>query len=210
MVRVAWRRRKKYQGRSTTILVGWGWPWERDRGGLLDRETANASDFTPAATEHSLPEDGVKVAEGIRLRGRIDRIDLSQTGEEAFVVDYKTGRPTRQKKLAEAGSLQLILYVLALRGERPEVNTVGGAYLHLRFGEVRGLAPHDLLGGLSPGLSGLKGRGEDEVEAEIEQGLEAAKKAVDGMKAGRIAAEPLGECPRFCDWGPLCRSKRGA
>lgn len=179
-------------------------------GGLLDRETANASDFTPAATEHSLPEDGVKVAEGIRLRGRIDRIDLSQTGEEAFVVDYKTGRPTRQKKLAEAGSLQLILYVLALRGERPEVNTVGGAYLHLRFGEVRGLAPHDLLGGLSPGLSGLKGRGEDEVEAEIEQGLEAAKKAVDGMKAGRIAAEPLGECPRFCDWGPLCRSKRGA
>lgn len=180
-------------------------------GRFLDLETGGGSAFVPARTEHRLPADGVEVAEGLRLRGRIDRIDLRPGGEEAFVVDYKSGSPTRAKDFARNGSLQLTLYILALRSEWPEVDVSGGAYAFLRSGKVLGLVAKGQEGQLSPGLSGLKGRSREEIEDEIGAGLEAAEKAAAGIRRGKIAAEPLGgECPQFCSWGPLCRAKGGA
>ena len=51
----------------------------------------------------------VKAKEGLRIGGRIDRIDKTKSGIE--VIDYKTGKVIEQKKIDQ--SLQMSIYALA-------------------------------------------------------------------------------------------------
>jgi DNA helicase-2/ATP-dependent DNA helicase PcrA len=51
----------------------------------------------------------VKAKEGLRIGGRIDRVDETKSGTE--IIDYKTGRVIEQKKVDQ--SLQMSIYALA-------------------------------------------------------------------------------------------------
>ncbi|MFN2442004.1 MAG: PD-(D/E)XK nuclease family protein [Thermoanaerobaculia bacterium] len=66
-------------------------------------------DFPPVSIEVGGSE--------IRLRGRIDRVDISPDGKRIRVVDYKTGKGNRQarieEKIEKGHALQLPLYALA-------------------------------------------------------------------------------------------------
>jgi RecB family exonuclease len=66
-------------------------------------------DFPPVTIETAGTE--------IRLRGRIDRVDISPDGTRIRVVDYKTGKGARQAqiegKIEKGHALQLPLYALA-------------------------------------------------------------------------------------------------
>jgi len=79
----------------------------------------------------------VKVAKRlIRLRGRIDRIDVSEDGDSARIIDYKTGKARIKEDAFHGGrNLQLPLYIIAgdaffaSRGEKTRIDYA--TYLHV-------------------------------------------------------------------------------
>jgi RecB family exonuclease len=52
---------------------------------------------------------------GLRIRGRIDRLDLSADHKHARVVDYKTGKPRDPGVLDGGAELQRCLYAWAVQ-----------------------------------------------------------------------------------------------
>ncbi len=72
----------------------------------------------------------------ILLRGRIDRIDLSEDGRQARIMDYKTGKPHAKQDDFQGGTtLQLPLYLHAARHIletlHPEIDGLSAEYYHL-------------------------------------------------------------------------------
>jgi ATP-dependent helicase/DNAse subunit B len=133
---------------------------------------------------------------GVRMRGRIDRVDLTPSGE-AVLLDYKSGKVSAVKKWEEEGKLQLALYMLAVEQllERPAV------------------------AGLYQPLSGkLQARGVIDADAELELEAvrndvlehEAVRELLDraALTAREIAAQAgrgeLEARPDSCAWGGGC------
>ncbi len=116
---------------------------------LVHHETASGSAFVPHAfevafgstrdfdEEQFFPDRPVNFSledgEPIRLRGRIDRIDVSATGSKARIIDYKTGQAPRGR-FARGTALQLPLYLFAARSLRPDLGWESASYV--------GLGPH--------------------------------------------------------------------
>ena len=102
---------------------------------FLRSEADSDSRFEPAELELAFGLDEgsepVEVAGGLRLRGRIDRVDVKDG--MALVIDYKTGRSVDRYKVASwepENRFQAALYMLVverLLGLRP----VGGVYVAL-------------------------------------------------------------------------------
>ena len=68
----------------------------------------------------------VELEGGLRLRGKIDRVDLSADGTQAIIIDYKGRRPRPGwAGWIEDGSLQAGLYALALGVLLPGTEVVG-------------------------------------------------------------------------------------
>ena len=76
----------------------------------------------------------VAIAElGIRINGRMDRVDLDGDGKRARVTDFKTGRVPRnaETQTIDGGSeLQRCLYLLAVRSLLPKVKTIESRLLY--------------------------------------------------------------------------------
>jgi ATP-dependent helicase/DNAse subunit B len=69
------------------------------------------------------------LGDGLRLRGRIDRVDLAPDGRQAAVVDYKGASAPTRKAWREDGKLQVALYMLAAeRLLAGEVEVIAGLY----------------------------------------------------------------------------------
>jgi ATP-dependent helicase/DNAse subunit B len=83
-------------------------------------ESLKSEGFSFHKTEHKLKGE---LIEGVMLKGKVDRIDLSPGGT-AEVIDYKTGTPqfTGSKVLEKGAFLQLFLYAALLKkqGIRPD------------------------------------------------------------------------------------------
>jgi len=75
----------------------------------------------PTHFEVALPEDAPLVA-GLRMRGYVDRIDMTEDGKKAWVIDYKTGSTRSyegvkpENPLADGTKLQLPVYLAAVPG----------------------------------------------------------------------------------------------
>jgi len=77
----------------------------------------------PSEFEQEIPE--VEIA-GVKLRGRVDRIDRSPDGTRAWVIDYKTGSSREFDKMSEdplvgGRKLQLPVYLAAAEGAKESV-----------------------------------------------------------------------------------------
>lgn len=89
---------------------------------FLEDDTAfrRLTGAVPWALEQNIPETSVA---GVTMRGRVDRIDRSTDGREAWVMDYKTGglwdtRNIQKGMLLDGGKkLQLPTYLLAADAE---------------------------------------------------------------------------------------------
>lgn len=156
-----------------------------------------------------------------KLRGRIDRIDVTPDGKYAVLRDYKTSKAVSGRAaLEKEGKLQLPLYMLALK-EALGLEPIAGLYHPLgSYGKrtPRGIVRREELeaGGMLDGL-GLptrRSKTADHVEhAEFDETLEAAKeRAIEAgrrMRDGKITRDPLdGECPRYCTFQAICRLER--
>jgi ATP-dependent helicase/DNAse subunit B len=98
---------------------------------FVERDRKASTGWKPATFEKEF--HGIAVAPPVRLRGKIDRIDLSDDQSRARVLDYKTGRQphgSRDDSLSGGETLQLPLYILAAQQLLPDVVVESASYLY--------------------------------------------------------------------------------
>jgi len=132
----------------------------------------------------------------IFLRGKIDRIDLSEDGRRAKVIDYKTGKPRAKEDDFQGGTtLQLPLYIHAARRVldplHPEVGEVSAEYYHLT---AKGKGRHI-------GFSG------DRLEEKRGELTEILNTVADGIAGGLFFPLP-GDLCRWCGFALACGPQR--
>ncbi len=192
---------------------------EADLTRYLHGAAAARSAFAPRHFElgFGLPgaeHESVELVPGVRLRGTIDRVDLSADGRQALITDYK-GRtqPPGQSKWLEQDKLQAGLYAIALAEIEPGVEVVGALLQPLGAdpdkADPRGLLVDDA----DPGRTDVKAV--DRVTRDERDELLAAIRVRSGeiaaaMREGRI--EPR---PESCSWNDagcaypgICRCAR--
>ncbi|MFC1538143.1 PD-(D/E)XK nuclease family protein [Candidatus Latescibacterota bacterium] len=135
----------------------------------------------------------------IKLRGRIDRIDISNVnGIEYFrVIDYKTGKNPTKKEITEGKAIQLPLYIKAVKDQiMPNYKFESGIYYNLKK------AYYDSTGKKLKGCVIIDSNFDEIVS-------EAEKKAVGSSLSIREGKFPAPEkCSDYCEWRSLCRGNR--
>jgi RecB family exonuclease len=152
--------------------------------------------------------EGVDIG-GLRLRGRIDRIDAESSGPALFVLDYKSGAVPTASDLGTERALQLPLYLMALAAERPDAEVVGGAYVSLSERKRSGVIASGSEGMLGSAVEGCRVLDAAGVKELFRQTRDVALQAAAHMRAGLIAPRLGRDCPPWCRLGPACRSRRG-
>ncbi|TCS94918.1 PD-(D/E)XK nuclease family protein [Hazenella coriacea] len=101
---ISWRQETGYTQPPTYLELSFGLPIDmlRQSLGLLDMQSKTAPVEIPLAETRS-----------IRLKGKIDRVDLDSEGFYA-VYDYKSGNPPNSELVRSGKQLQLPLYLWAL------------------------------------------------------------------------------------------------
>ncbi len=141
----------------------------------------------------ALPSLDLVASDGrrVRLRGAIDRVDLSSDRSTALVIDYKTGKAPSLSSVGVT-SFQLPLYALAVR-RALDVARVGAAYVAVRQAGTVELSPKGELG---------------RVFEDVELG-ELARRAADlvsRVASGNVEPRPKtrDQCQR-CNARDVCR-----
>ena len=137
----------------------------------------------------------------LRLRGRIDRIDLAADGDGFQVIDYKSGSSAPSKRqMVQGTSLQLPIYVWAARALLPGGKQAGLArafFLPIRNPKASGLISSAATT-MNPGGS-------------LDPALDRARKYlinfVEAMRMGKYPVYPRAEngCGGYCDFREICR-----
>jgi RecB family exonuclease len=138
------------------------------------------------------------LGEGLRLRGRIDRVDVAEGGGRAVVYDYKGRNAPAAAKWVEGGSVQVALYMRAVE-ELLGLEAVGGFYQPLSGADLRAR-------GVLDGESGVElecVRGEAREHAEMRELLEAAV-AVAREAAAQAGRGELEGRPKTCAYRGGC------
>lgn len=155
--------------------------------------------------ESSLP--ALDLGGGVMLRGRIDRIDVTSTGE-AVVYDYKGARVTPGARWIEDGKIQLALYMRAVE-RLLGMRVVGGLYQPLGGIDLRARGVLD--GGAGVGVECVRTDLMEmaEIETLVQDAVSLARAAAAQAVAGEIEARPL-TCAFTggCSHPAICRSGR--
>jgi ATP-dependent helicase/DNAse subunit B len=150
---------------------------------------------------------------GLKLHGKIDRVDVAPGGSAGLVRDYKSGaKVTAAAKLAKEGKLQPQLYMLALR-DLWGIEPLGGVYVPLSAKDPRprGILDREEKGGLLAGEAFFNTDflDEDALAEALTEAHGRASEITAGMSAGRIDRDPIDDkCPKYCRFQPICRRER--
>ncbi len=156
--------------------------------------------------------EGVDIG-GLRIRGRIDRVDRLADGDGLFVWDFKAGKAPGSSEFGTEEALQVPLYLLALAAVEPERPLVGGGYISVKEGKDGGRVGKvrkDFGGLAGPELKGLAAVDDEEWTVLLERARNLAAQAASGMREGVIAPDFSKECPTWCSLGRVCRLRQGA
>jgi len=178
---------------------------QRDLEQLLRDDAGRPSPFVPRKLEVSFPS--YELAAGVRVSGKIDRVDADPMSARGMIADYKSGSAPSAVQIREEARLQIPLYLLVLR-DQLGLEPMGGLYVPLGGGrKPRGI----LLGGDErvPGYAAADYLESDAFEAEIEHARDHAIELVGRIRKGDIRHDPHGEgCPAWCDLWRMCRIER--
>ena len=156
---------------------------------------------------HGLP--ALELAAGVRVRGRIDRVDLDPTGGEAVVYDYKGSHAPEAGRWARERSFQVALYMRAVES-LPGVRAAGGFYQPLAGRDLRARGALDEEAAFE--LDCVRGdtRARDELQALVEEALAAARAAAEQARAGELQARPAtcGFGGGGCQYPTICRCEQ--
>ncbi len=188
---------------------------EADLVGYLDHAAHAGSAFAPRTelleVTFGRPDDQrppAPLAGGaLPLAGRIDRVDVSASGEEAIVYDYKGKTAPPAARWVQDGKLQMGLYMLAAR-ELLGLDVVGGLYQPLGNADMpraRGAIEEDA----DPGLDVVRTDrlSAERVEELLGEVLDAALEVVADIRAGRLSPRPdtCGWRNSGCAFPSICR-----
>ena len=144
---------------------------------------------------------------GVRLRGRIDRIDVGASGE-AVIYDYKSSQAPASARWIKDGNLQVALYMRAVE-QLLELRVVGGFYQPLsgRDLRARGVLDGDSDTGLECMESDL--REHAEVQELLDEAVASARRGADEAARGQLEARPQTCAFRGgCMYPTICRCER--
>jgi PD-(D/E)XK nuclease superfamily protein len=162
--------------------------------------------------ERAAPElqRGLELTDGLKLSGKIDRIDIDPFSARGIVQDYKAGkRGHSAKQIEDEKKLQIPLYMLVLR-DLVGIEPLGGLYRPLA-GErkPRGLLRAEARDDGVPGYSKQDYLDEDAFWSQVERARDLAVGLVERMRSGDIRHDPKGgDCPTWCELWPMCRVRR--
>jgi ATP-dependent helicase/DNAse subunit B len=189
--------------------------------GFGDRPAGEASEGSEAEPDTraraSLSAEGLgegaglpalDLGDGLRLRGRIDRVDVTAAGGQAVVSDYKGRNAPPAAKWTEQGNVQVALYMRAVE-ELLGLEAAGGFYQPLSGADLRAR-------GVLDGESGVElecVRGEVREHGELRELLEAAVASARAAaaQAGRGELEPRPRTCAYrggCMYPTICRCER--
>jgi ATP-dependent helicase/nuclease subunit B len=145
--------------------------------------------------------------ETLRLRGRVDRVDVTPDGRFA-ITDYKTGSShPRLKDIAAGKALQLPLYLRAVEILTGMQGVAGTCYT-LRHGEV-GNRPVFWDAGMKDCFAcfpGSQRNGVDDVRELVETTLSWVQRYITGIRGGCFPLRSdAGPCPGYCGFRTACR-----
>ena len=170
----------------------------------------SGSELEPAALEvvFGAGEDGLPalaLGDGVRIGGRIDRIDRGPGGQ-AIVYDYKGRNAPEAASWRDKRRYQVAMYVLAAR-DVLGLDAVGGLYqpLGARDQRPRGL----VLAGVDPGLDTVATdrREREDFDATVAGVVEDVVEAVGELRTGRLTPRPhtCGWNGAGCAYPTICR-----
>jgi ATP-dependent helicase/DNAse subunit B len=148
-----------------------------------------------------------ELGDGIRLRGRIDRVDLSADGQ-AVVYDYKGKDPPGAARWIRDGKLQLALYMLAVE-QLLDVRVAGGLYQPLAGSDLRARGVLDGDSGVELDCVSTDVREHEQVHELLAQALATAREVAAQTGAGVL--EPRPQTCAFrggCMYPTICRCER--
>jgi ATP-dependent helicase/DNAse subunit B len=151
----------------------------------------------------------------VKIRGKIDRIDASET-DYYTIYDYKSGSKPTNTEIKSATDLQLYIYLLALI-EQLEINQdkiAGAAY----YGVGKPNAKNEVTNSRNVGLWKLEhkerlglninkttGYEEQEWNDLLLAAKEQIKNLVIQLRSGDFAVVPTTSCPNYCQFKQICR-----
>jgi ATP-dependent helicase/DNAse subunit B len=160
-------------------------------------------DEAPTSPAPSLP--ALDLGEGLRLRGRIDRVDVDAGGGEAVVYDYKGRNVPPVAKWVEQGNVQVALYMRAVE-KLLGLDAVGGFYQPLSGADLRARGVLD--GESRVKIECVRGevREHTEVRELLEEAVAAARKAAAQASRGELEGRPRTCAYRGgCMYPTICR-----
>jgi ATP-dependent helicase/DNAse subunit B len=141
---------------------------------------------------------------GMRMRGRIDRVDVDDRGE-AVVYDYKASAAPPAARWIEEGSLQVALYMRAVE-QLLGVHAAGGFYQPLSGGDLRARGVLDVDSGVQ--LECVRGDAREgpEVRELLDEAIAAARGAAAQAARGELEPRPQSCAYRGgCMYPTICR-----
>jgi hypothetical protein len=135
---------------------------------------------------------------GLRLRGRIDRVDVGAGGGQGVVYDYKGRNAPPAAKWTEQGNVQVALYMRAVE-ELLGLEAAGGFYQPLSGADLRARGVLDGESGLEIECVRGEVREHTEVRELLREAVATAREAA--RQAGRGELEPR---PRTCAYRGGC------
>jgi hypothetical protein len=148
------------------------------------------------------------LGDGVLVRGRIDRIDVSPDGL-AVVFDYKNSVALAPDKWLGERSFQLALYMRAAAA-LPGVTVVGGLYQPLSGRDLRARGLLSLDSGLDLPLVRGDAREAADLDDLVDEVIASARSAALEARAGALSPRPstCGYGGSGCMYPSLCRSGR--
>jgi ATP-dependent helicase/DNAse subunit B len=200
------------RGRSEPVRLAALRSIEADLRRYLRHEAASGCDWKSEALELRFGFDGeslpaLELADGVRVRGMVDRIDVDQAGH-AIVRDYKSTGKRAQYAGARWGAdrqLQVALYMLVVK-QLLGLEPVAGLYQPLGGDDPRARGVFLKEAEVGTRVVATDARSPEELQEVLEDARERAVALALRLRAGDL--EP---CPETCSRGAckypgICRS----
>lgn len=150
------------------------------------------------------------LGDGVRVRGRIDRVDLTPSGDTAVVYDYKGAHAPDGGRWTRERALQIALYMRAVEQGERGLHAAGGFYQPLAGRDLRARGVLELREDIE--LDCVRGdtREPAEVQALVEETLALARQAAAEVRAGALQPRPdsCGFGGAGCMYPTICRCER--